>query len=198
LTAATLALAGCSGSGFKVAGYTFGPTFDPEVKTVYVPVFKMLAPTTSPYRTLDQDVTRAVIKELNSRPGIKVVGSPDRADTELVGSIIRVDKLIFNRNQQNQWRDGDIQITVQVVWKDLRTGKLLTNRGGPNAPPEIQPFDPTLPVVPPNAPPGAPQPVTVTAGGHVVPELGESTTTGVQMAVDKIARQIVNMMEAPW
>jgi hypothetical protein len=195
--AIALAGAGCSGRGFTFAGYTFGPMTDPEIKTVYVPVFKMMAPATTPFRTLDQEVTQAVVRELNSRPGMKVVSSPDRADTELVGSIVRVDKLIFNRNPQNMWRDGDVQITVQVMWKDLRSGKILTNRGG--APPgEVQPFDPNLPIPPKPPQQVAPVPVTITAAGRFVPELGETTTSGAQMAVDRIARQIVNMMEAPW
>ena len=42
--------AGCSGRGFTFAGYTFGPTTDPEIKTVYVPVFKMMAPARAPGR----------------------------------------------------------------------------------------------------------------------------------------------------
>lgn len=197
---AVLALvpAGCSGRGFTVAGYTFGPTFDPDIRTVYVPAFKLMAPATSPYRTIDQDVTRAVVRELNTRPGIKVVSDPDRADTELLGTIVRIDKLIYNRNQQNMWRDGDIQITVQVVWKDLRTGCAITNRGMAPPPEDVPPFDPSRPVAAAIPQPTTPQPVTVTATGRVVPELGETNTTGTQLAVDKIARQIVNMMEAPW
>jgi hypothetical protein len=198
LVAITLGPAGCSDRGFTFAGYTVGPMTDPEIKTVYVPVFKMMAPATSPFRTLDQDVTRAVVKELNTRPGMRVVSRPDRADTELVGSIVRVDKLIFNRNPQNMWRDGDVQITVQVMWKDLRSGRILTNRGGVPPPGEVQPFDPSLPVAPCPPPQVAPVPVTVTAAGRFVPELGETTTTGAQTAVDRVARQIVNMMEAPW
>jgi hypothetical protein len=198
LTAIAFLSAGCSGRGFTIGGYTVGPTFDPEIKSVYVPVFKMMAPATTPYRTLDQDITRAIVTELNTRPGMKVVSDPDRADTELVGSILRVDKLIYNRNQQNMWRDGDIQITVQVVWKDLRTGRILTNRGTPPPAIPVQPFDPSLPVPATPVVPAVPQPITVTASGRVVPELGETTTSGAQMAVDKIARQIVNMMEAPW
>jgi hypothetical protein len=38
----------------------------------------------------------------------------------------------------------------------------------------------------------------VTGYGRVIPELGESNTTGAQRAVNHIARQIVNMMEQPW
>jgi len=148
---------------------------------------------------VDVDVTRAIVRELNTRPGMRVVSSPDRADTELVGSIVRIDKLIYNRNPQNMWRDGDIQITVQVMWKDLRTGQVLTNRGNvPPPPAEIQPFDPSLPQTPAACLPVVPQPVFITAVGRVVPELGETNTTGTQLAIDKLARQIVNMMEAPW
>jgi hypothetical protein len=190
---------GCTGDRLTLAGYTLGSRFDPDVKTVYVPVFKMMAPATTPYRTLDQDMTRALIKELNSRPGLRVVSDPDKADTELVGTIISVDKTIYNRNQQNLWRDGDINISVQIVWRDLRSGRVLTNPGkAPGQPDSTNPFDPSRPMPAVPIPSDSPVPRTVTASGRVVPELGESTTTGSQMAVDKLARQIVNMMEAPW
>jgi len=41
-------------------------------------------------------------------------------------------------------------------------------------------------------------PVRVSATGRVLVELGESTATGSQMATKRLAKQIVNMMEANW
>ena len=38
----------------------------------------------------------------------------------------------------------------------------------------------------------------VRAVGNYIPELGESTTTATQKAVNRLAVQIVSMMEKPW
>jgi hypothetical protein len=38
----------------------------------------------------------------------------------------------------------------------------------------------------------------VTAIGRSITELGESNTTAQKAAVDRLAEQIVNMMEQPW
>ena len=58
------------------------------------------------------------------------------------------------------------------------------------------------PPLPPDLPPGAPlpkPPVTlVTSLGHFVPEIGQSITTAHQENVDRLAIQIVSMMEKPW
>jgi hypothetical protein len=40
--------------------------------------------------------------------------------------------------------------------------------------------------------------VLVTAAGNYVPELGESITTAEKKMIDRLAVQIVSMMEIPW
>ena len=40
--------------------------------------------------------------------------------------------------------------------------------------------------------------VKVVATGRLIPELGESNATANKSAVDKMAKQIVNMMEVAW
>jgi hypothetical protein len=36
------------------------------------------------------------------------------------------------------------------------------------------------------------------ATGNFAPEVGQSLTTATQQAIDAMARQIVDLMEAPW
>ena len=197
---ALLPAAGCrSGGDFTLFGYSTAPNFDPNIRSVYVPEFKNIAFHTSPYRGIEVDITEAVVRELNARrTPMRVVQDPARADTELIGTVTRIDKSVLNRNLQNLNREIDVVIAVDIVWRDLRTGKVLTGTRVPAPRPEDCPIDPTVPQPPPPPPDGIPVPVTVTATGRVIPEVGESNATGAKLAVDKLARQIVDRMEQPW
>lgn len=197
--AALGAAAGCQSDGnFALLGYTTRPPFDPEIKSVYVPVFKNIAFVTSPNRGIEVDVTAAIVKEINGRKTpIRVVSDPAKADTELVGTIVSVTKNILNRDRQNFARELEFVITVDVVWRDLRTGRSLTGNPAPPPPPPAT-FDPSLPATPPPPPPAVATPVRVVAWGRFLPELGESNATGEKAAVDDLARKLVNMMEERW
>lgn len=194
-------LAGCVNGELNLLGYSTAPPFDPNVRTVYVPVFKNLAFVTTPHRGIEVDVTEAVVRELgNRRSPIRVTSDPANADTELVGTIIDLQKIVLNRNNQNYTRELELVLTAEVVWRDLRTGRILTGgRVKPAAPPEA--FDPSLPP-PPDAPPppfAAPgQAARIVAVGRAIPELGESNASAQKKAVDQMAEYVVNLMEKPW
>lgn len=197
---ALLPAAGCrSGGDFSLFGYSTAPNYDPDIRSVYVPTFKNIAFHTSPYRGVEVDLTEAVVRELNARrTPMRVVQDPARADTELVGTVTRIEKIVLNRNTQNLNREFDVVIEAQIVWRDLRTGKVLTGTRAPAPRPEDCPIDPSVPGPPPPPPDAVAVPVPVRATGRVIPEVGESNATGSKMAVDRLARQIVNMMEQPW
>lgn len=195
-----IAAAGCVGNGgdFELFGYSTVPPYDPNVRSVYIPVFKNIAFHTDPYRGIENEVTQAIVTELGKRrTPIRVVGDPSRADTELIGTIVQIDKWVLNRNQLNYARELELTLTAEVVWRDLRTGKVLTNPDRV-APPVLEPFDPSLPPPPPPPPDLAVIPLRITSVGRFIPELGESNASGQKLAVDMLARQIVDMMEAPW
>jgi hypothetical protein len=210
LPPATAALAGCQG-GFSILGYQLGASalYDPNIKTIYVPVFNNRAFQTTPYRGMEVDITRAIIREIGQKTPFTVVSDCARADTELRGVVMYIAKNILNRNQQNLTREEEIVITVDVLWRDLRTGKNLTAppKGfNPNAlvplptlpPPEPIPFDPNLPLPPNIVPEETWMPMRIVSTGRVLPELGESVTTGEQKAINLLATQIISMMEKPW
>jgi hypothetical protein len=199
VTLLALAVAGCQSGHVNVLGYTTKPNFDPEIRSIYVPMFKNIALQTTPHRGLEVDITQAVVKEISTRTPMKIVTDPERADTELLGTLMKIEKTQLNRNQQNAVREAEITLTVTVVWRDLRDGRVLSNRRPPRpteAP--IPQFDPTLPPKPEENVRETPYAVTLTASGRVLPELGETTATADQMAVNQLAKQIVNMMESPW
>jgi hypothetical protein len=174
---------------------------------------------------LEYTLTRQVVQEIETKSHYKVVSRRDCADTELLGTIVNVNKGLLNINPNNEVRQAETQMGVEVVWRDLRTGEILS---GPAKRPDVLPFNtPTMP--PPTMlpgtgvpftgpglnqrpdlaltspddpdnpkPPPKPTPVMITSSSTFVPELGQSITTSLQGNMELIATQIVSMMEAPW
>jgi hypothetical protein len=216
---AGLVLSGCESDGhFCFLGYTTRPNYDTCIKTVYVPIFQCQIMLDETRRQLPSDLTRAVIREIESKTPYKVVSNCDHADTQLTGRVMSLTKNILNRNQQNEIREAETVLTVGIVWKNLRTGEYLSaQRRAPGVLPtpgipaldipdlaargQIQP--PAAPGQPvPGAPPVPPNPdaapVLVTGLGDYIPELGQSTTTAYQQSINRLATQIVSLMEKPW
>jgi len=194
-------IVGCQGGGdVSLFGYSTKPPYDPSIRSVYIPVFKNPIFHTSPHRGIEVDLTEEIVRELNGRrTPMRVVSDPRIADTELIGEITYMGKGIQNRSLQNLNREFDVIVGCKVAWRDNRTGKNLTGTRGPVFPEQPGPaFDPSREQGPPPGPDLTPNVVTITGYGRVLPELGESNVTGAQAACKQIAKQIVNMMEAPW
>jgi hypothetical protein len=197
------AVTGCTSSGqFSFLGYTTAPNYDPEIRTVYVPLFGTRFVETSPYRGMEFTLTRAVVDAINSKTTMRVVDDPHGADTELQGMIAAMTKQLVNRTPYNEAREITLTLSVEIVWHDLRPGhegKILTNpkRRDPGgvAAPEI-PFDPGTP--PAQVKPDLPQATILKSVGRSLPEMGESNTTGLQMAINRMAIQVIEAMEQPW
>jgi hypothetical protein len=196
---ALVVLGGCqTGRDFTFLGYSTKPLHDESIRTVYVPVFKNVAFQTTPNREMEVDITRAVIREIEQRTRMKVVSDRERADTELLGTLVNIRKGVVNTNQQNLTREAEITATVNVVWRDLRNGCVLSNRRPAAQPEAVVPFDPSLPPSEPVAVREKAVPAQVMAVGRVLPELGETNATANQSLANQIAKQIVNMMELNW
>lgn len=207
--AAPLAAAGCRG-GFKIFGYQAGADalYDQNIRTVYVPLFNNRAFQTTPYRGFEVDVTQAVVREIGKTTSFRVTSDYEKADTELLGNVVSITKNILNRNQQNQVRQAEVVVWVDVVWRDLRDGTILSNataRPGPgrsvpnprlDAPP--QPFDPDVPVPPDLKNLDQPIPQRIVAIGRLIDELGETNASASQRIQDQIAVKIVELMEKKW
>jgi lipopolysaccharide assembly LptE-like protein len=192
-SALALVLPSCEWDGqFTVLGYTTRPNYDPNIHTVYVPIFK----NKTIWRGLEFELTQAVVREINAKTPFRVVSDRASADTELTGTIISFNKAIINRNQLNEVREAETTLSVEVVWRNLRTGEVLSQPRKPGEPPPIQ-VPPPLPGAP--VPPAAPAPVVqITSVAGFIPELGASITTARQDNVNRLAVQIVSMMEKPW
>ncbi|HEV3083340.1 MAG TPA: LPS assembly lipoprotein LptE [Gemmataceae bacterium] len=187
---AALLLPSCAWDGnFTILGYTTKPNYDTSIHTVRVPIFK----NQTFYRGLEFELTQAVVREIDAKTPYKVVSASCDADTELTGNIVQFTKIILNRNQLNEVREAETIMGVEIVWRNLRTGEILSlPKKGPGAPPPV-PAD-----LPPGVPPLKPPPVLVQSVGHFIPEVGGSITTAQKENVDRLAVQVVSMMEVPW
>src|SRR5262245_11406459 len=97
-------IAGCESAGhFSFLGYTTRPNYDDCIRTVYVPIFE----NNTFRRGLEFDLTRAVIREIESKTPYKVISDRSRADTELTGTIVGANKILLNRNQLNEIREAE-------------------------------------------------------------------------------------------
>lgn len=205
----SFAFPACTGDGrYNLLGYTVGPLHDTRYRTIYVPIFENRAFQAGPLRGLEYNLTEAVQREIEKTSPYKVVSSRERADTELLGAIVATPKYILNRNQLNEIREGEMELRVELVWRDVRTGEILSKQSpteGMNSDPKPDLSLPSAVGGPPLVTrPVQPEPlirpgtVLVTATGRFVPELGESQTTALDRACKQLAVRIVSLMEKPW
>ena len=155
------------------AGYQLGndSLYPAGIRTVHVPIFQ--SDSLRPY--LGEQLTEAVVKEIELKTPYKVVGSPRGADSTLSGSIISETKQVVIGGRTGDPRELQMSLSVMVSWVDHR-GNVI--RQGP------------VPL--PN------ELVSVGASSSLVPEVGQSVATAHQKAIGRLAQQIVGLMEAPW
>ena len=139
-------LPSCAWDGhFDLLGYTTQPNYDTSYKTVRVPIFKTRVNLiTTPIPGLEQDLTEAIVKEIQLKTPYRI--SQDNADTELTGTITAFTKTLLNYTQFNTVREAETTLVVDLVWRDLRTGKILTRRS--RRPGQALPVDPRQPLLP--------------------------------------------------
>jgi hypothetical protein len=143
-----------------------------DVATVHVPIFE----SDSFRRNLGERLTEAVAKQIEDETPYKVVRS-GTADSTLTGRIIHDRKRVLIENRNDDVREVETSLYVQVTWTK-RDGTLIAQNA-------MIPVDPAMTI-------------DVLGLSSVVPETGQSITTGHQKAIDRLAAQIVGMMEAPW
>ena len=121
-------------------------------------------------RDVEFDLTDALIKEIESRTPYKVVNR-SRADTILIGRIREVDLDQLSKSRLTGLSEEVIlSVTIDFRWQHQLTGKLLLDRGQFQGQGLFVPSQPS----------------------------GEPIELGQFAAVQQLARDIVNEMQAPW
>jgi hypothetical protein len=234
LASCALLLPSCAWDGhFDVLGYSTRPNYDTSFKTIRVPMCKNRTyMTVTPVPGMEMDLHRALIREIQLKTPYKI--AQDDADTELVCTITNFTKNLLNFTPFNTVREAETIMIVELYWRNLRTGEILTKRsrriGDAPIPEQREPLLVTPgSLLPPGSAPlgGAPVasaptaptigplpandedvidpitkkkalPVVVRSVAQFRPELGESITTGIQRNIDRMAVQIVSVMEKGW
>jgi len=163
-----LGLTGCLGLGYHVGTKSL---FGQDIKTVYVPIFE----SGLERHGIAERLTEAVCKRIEARSPYKVVGRSD-ADSVLTGKILNEKTAVTIFNGFNDVRQRQGILSVMVTWKDRRNN-------------ELRQFD----EIPWNE-----SSATVKATSYLIPEIGQSVATTEMEQIDRIADQIVGMMEIPW
>jgi hypothetical protein len=155
------------------AGYQIGnrSLYPSDVQTIYVPMFE----SSSFRRNMGERLTEAVIKEIELKTPFQVVNTPN-ADSVLTGRITRDGKHVVVENRYGDPRATETRFQVEVQWIDRHTSAILR--------------EDTIPLGPASA--------MLLGTSEVVPEVGESIATSHQQAIQRLAQQIVAMMESPW
>ena len=122
-----------------------------------------------------RQLTEAVQREIQQRTPFRLV-TADRADTQLIGKLVSVRKDVLTETRFDDPRELQLTLAVEVTWEDLRNRRILAQRRI-SVPHEF---------------------LQVSSQATFAPETGQSLATATQQAVDRLARQIVDMMEAPW
>ena len=155
------------------AAYRFGADslYPADIQTVYVPMFQ----SDSYRRDLAERMTEAVVKEIERRTNYKVVNTPN-ADSVLSGRILNDVKRIIVEAPTDEPRESQIEFYLEVTWLDRQSAVLAQSQKVPL--------------------PGTV--VNLNQTSQVVPEVGQSIAVGQQDVINKLASQVVSMMEAPW
>src|SRR5262245_4301843 len=127
LVAATaLTIPACAGDGhFCLLGYSTRPNYDTRIKTISVPMVRNRTTyVVTPVVGLAQDLHRELINQIQLVTPYRVTqGNPD---TELTVSIRSVTKNLLNYTPFNTVREAELIVTVDVIWRDLHTGEILS------------------------------------------------------------------------
>lgn len=164
-----LLLPGCMGLG----GYQVGSRslFGQDIKTVYVPMVEA-DPTR---RHLAERLTEAICKRIEERSPYKVVDRPS-ADSVLECRIVTKNQWVSLVDPSNDPRQKSNDLAVEIRWRGRNSH-------------DLRQFD-SLDWNDNTA--------QVAASDAMVAEVGHSLLISEQKQIDRIAGQIVGMMESPW
>lgn len=120
-------------------------------------------------RDINLQLTELVCKEIERRTPYKVVGKPEGADSTLAGTINYSEKNVIVESPELFPRQLTATIIVAVTWTD----NTLEEKQAPN-------------------------PAVVSETFNFYPEIGEPVEAAFYRSAEKMATQIVNMMEQSW
>jgi hypothetical protein len=155
------------------ANYRMGArsAYAPDIQTVYVPMIE----SNSYRRYLGEWLTEAIVKRIEQVTPYKVVNTPD-ADSILTCRVITDTKQMLMESFTDEPRELQFTMQVSANWIN-RSGDQLGQPVNVPLPPALNPID---------------------QSSNLFPELGQSVSSAEMQDVQRLAVQVVSMMEAPW
>jgi hypothetical protein len=162
---AVLILAGGCQDADPNTGYTSRNLYRTDIKTVCV---RMLENKTF-RRSIEFDLTSAICRQIELHCPYKIESDNSKADTVIYGQITSVDEdVLANQRKLDRPIENLVVLTVEITWKDLRSGEMLMDN---------QRFR---------------------LDSSYAPLLGSTRDIAAKEAADKVAVLIVGAMEKPW
>ena len=119
LLAGVLVLGGCASD--PTTGYVAASTFPQDISTIAVNIFENESYT----RGVEFGLADALVKEIEARTPYKVTAA-SRADTFLTGRIKSVQLGQLSKSRMTGLSEEvTFRVTIDMMWKDLRTGEAL-------------------------------------------------------------------------
>lgn len=147
------------------------------IRTVYVPAFRKEAKGEG-RSNLEADLTAATVRAVGAKTAFKVVSDPKDADTELLGTITGVERTVLKRDGSDAPAARELVVTVEVVWRDCRTGEVLSGAGHVGDSP--------------------PTPVRIRAVAEYRPEVGGTVQSAKEQTCARVAAEVVSLLEKSW
>jgi len=148
--------------------YTMKNQYRTGIDTVYVPMWTRGRDVYR--RGIEMRLTKAIVQRIEMDTPYKVTAK-ERADTELTGQIKRITQRVLSRNPETGLpRELEATFTLSYTWKDLRTGQVIAEHTNFRVSDTYIPHEP----------------------------VNEDFYQGSEAAINRIARRIVEQMEAPW
>lgn len=150
-------------ASFTGCGFTTTELYPNQYNTISVPNFANRSNT----RGVEFNLREALIKEIEQRTPYKVVSGAGRADTQLTGTVTRVERRLVSRDgTAGLPQEIEVTVTIDYEWRDMQTGKTIRSFNG------------------------------MGSAGQFVPNrtVGEFGSDGNRLAVQRLAQDIVSQM----
>jgi len=120
-------------------------------------------------RGVEYTLTDALAKRIEAETPYKIVSDRDRADSVMGGQLVTIGEGILTIDRQTgRALEKEVVLTAVVNWKNLKTGRLMINNQ------------------------------TLTAATSFSDFQNQDFTYASDVAANKLARNIVQLMEDPW
>ena len=120
-------------------------------------------------RDVEYDLSGALAKRIESDTPYRIVSDSDRADSIMNGQIVTITESVVTLERETGYAlEKEMQITAVVNWKDLQSGDLLLNNQA------------------------------VTAAATYSDFMQQGTLYASKLAANRLAEQVVQLMEKRW